>query len=80
MPGSAAARGRSAAFVPYARGFAAPVFALRPPGRSDIAVRLFLSQRTVDRHVAVVLRKLEVWTRQQAATGAHRLGVGAQDR
>ena len=41
----------------------------------DIAVRLYLSQRTVDHHVSAILRKLDVRTRGQATAEALRLGL-----
>jgi DNA-binding CsgD family transcriptional regulator/tetratricopeptide (TPR) repeat protein len=47
---------------------------------SDIAARLYLSEKTVHHHVASILRKLSVRTRQEAATEAHRLGVAVQYR
>jgi DNA-binding CsgD family transcriptional regulator/tetratricopeptide (TPR) repeat protein len=46
---------------------------------SDIAARLFLSQRTVGHHVSAILRKLGVRSRAEASAEAVRLGV-AQDR
>jgi len=41
----------------------------------DIAVRLYLSEKTVHHHVSAILRKLGVPTRGQAAAEAARLGI-----
>jgi DNA-binding CsgD family transcriptional regulator/tetratricopeptide (TPR) repeat protein len=47
---------------------------------SEIAERLFLSEKTVGHHVSAILRKLGVRTRGEASVEAARLGVHGQDR
>jgi DNA-binding CsgD family transcriptional regulator len=46
----------------------------------EIADRLFVSVKTVDRHVSALLRKLGARTRVEAAAEAVRLGIVRQDR
>jgi DNA-binding NarL/FixJ family response regulator len=56
----------------------AEVLELLPAGLSNarIAVRLGLSDRTVDAHVSGILRKLDVRTRKEAGAQAETLGLG----
>ena len=46
----------------------------------EIADRLVVSQRTVDHHVASILRKLGAGTRREAIKEAVRLGLATEDR
>ena len=49
----------------------------RELSNKQIAAELVLSKRTVDHHVAAILRKLRVRTRREAT--AHAVRVGALD-
>jgi len=42
-----------------------------------IALQLVVSEKTVDRHVSAILRKLDVRTRGEAAAEAARLGLAS---
>jgi DNA-binding NarL/FixJ family response regulator len=42
---------------------------------AQIAERLVVAERTIDHHVAAILRKLDVRTRREASAAAARLGL-----
>jgi DNA-binding NarL/FixJ family response regulator len=46
----------------------------------EIAERLVLAEKTVDHHIAAILRKLGVHTRSQAIREAARLGLPGEAR
>ncbi len=82
--GVAVARGRGRATRDHVAGLTArqsEVLGLLVEGCSnaDIADRLFVSQRTVEHHVAAVLTKLGAPTRRQAAVRARQLGIIAPE-
>jgi Bacterial regulatory proteins, luxR family len=53
----------------------------RPAGRSnrEIGDALFITPKTASVHISNILRKLQVTSRVQAATAAHRLGLVDED-
>lgn len=55
----------------------AQVLALLADGRTnrEIAVELYISEKTAEHHVSHILGKLGVHTRGAASTAAHRLGM-----
>ncbi len=55
--------------------FAAEAEVTQAVGFGDRATRLVVSDRTVDHHVATILRKLYVRTRGEASAEAVRLGL-----
>jgi DNA-binding NarL/FixJ family response regulator len=59
----------------------AEVLALLADGRTnrEIGEELFISQKTASVHVSRILGKLEVRSRVEAATTAHRLGLGSAE-
>jgi len=78
--GAQVPRGRSRTTRAHAVGLTvrqAEVLELVAAGmtNADIADTLFISQRTVENHVAAVLMKLDVRDRQTAASRAHELGL-----
>jgi DNA-binding NarL/FixJ family response regulator len=44
----------------------------------EIGARLFISEKTASVHVSRILAKLDVRSRVEAATAAHRLGIRAE--
>jgi DNA-binding CsgD family transcriptional regulator len=57
--------------------FAAEAEVTQAVGFGDRATRLVVSDRTVDHHVATILRKLDVRTRGEASAEAVRLGLAS---
>jgi DNA-binding NarL/FixJ family response regulator len=46
---------------------------------SEIAARLFISQRTTEHHVEAILAKLDAASRYEAAILAHRYGLASAE-